>query len=73
MKDQIHYSLANYSANVFELVPYFFGIFKVYNIKGDLIIDAFSNDLLDYIYYHMVSFNFFDSKARVFVLGPWFC
>lgn len=59
LEDGVYYFLVDLDVDIFEFIPYLFGAFKVYDIEGNIIADAFSNDLLHYTYHHIVFLDLF--------------
>lgn len=69
LQDQIYYFLADFGTNALKFVPHLFWIFYIYNIDGNLVADALSNNLLSYTYSHSIFFYFFRPDSGILTLG----
>ena len=59
LKNQIYYSLIDFSVDAFQFVLYLFRVLKVYNVEGNLVTNAFFDYPLHYTYCHIIFLDFF--------------
>lgn len=59
LENRVDNSLTNLSAYTFQFILYIFGVIKVYDVEGYLVVDAFGDDMLYNTYSYIVFFHLF--------------